>query len=382
MNSLEKKSFYSFLALYILSSSLFITLSAYWYYTAQKNALESNQYYKLQHISDTLSQKIIYAHMQGLKLDIPVLDKGIGIALIDVNKEVIYGSLITEFSPSKAEYFEKEEDNILISDAPQEHLNIKFVVVQSKALFEQKQDLKHRVLAVMVLSIMMMIGLAWILSRFFMSPLHQKIKQIEGFVHDTAHELNTPITALSMSVSRALKKRDYDEKILKNISISTKQLFDIYRSLAYLSFDSKKQVSRKLDLSTALKRSVAYYKELSESKKIEISLGTEGCFFAIDEAKLSMLFGNLINNAIKYSMPNSSIEISLKEGVFKIRDHGIGIEKEKLSKIYERYNRETDYAGGFGIGLSIVQKICQEYKIKVDVTSAKDQGTCFVLAFH
>ncbi len=382
MNSLEKKSFYSFLALYILSSSVFITLSAYWYYTAQKNALESNQYYKLQHISDTLSQKIIHAHMQGLKLDIPVLDKGIGIALIDVNKEVIYGSLINDFSPSKAEYFEKGEDNILISDAPQEHLNIKFVVVQSKALFEQKQDLKRRVLAVMVLSIMMMIGLAWILSRFFMSPLHQKIKQIEGFVHDTAHELNTPITALSMSVSRALKKRDYDEKILKNISISTKQLFDIYRSLAYLSFDSKKQVSRELDLSTVLKRSVAYYKELSESKKIEISLEAEGCFFAIDEAKLSMLFGNLINNAIKYSMPNSSIEISLKEGVFKIRDHGIGIEKEKLSKIYERYNRETDYAGGFGIGLSIVQKICQEYKIKVDVTSEKDQGTCFVLAFH
>lgn len=382
LNSLEKKSFYSFLALYILSSFIFITLSAYWYYTAQKNALQSNQYYKLQHISDTLSQKIIHAHMQGLKLDIPVLDKGIGIALIDVNKEVIYGSLINDFSPSKAEYFEKGEDNILISDAPQEHLNIKFVVVHSKALFEQKIDLKRRVLAVMVLSIMMMIGLAWILSRFFMSPLHQKIKQIEGFVHDTAHELNTPITALSMSVSRALKKRDYDEKILKNISISTKQLFDIYRSLAYLSFDSKKQVSRELDLSTVLKKSVAYYKELSESKKIEISLEVEAFIFAIDEAKLSMLFGNLINNAIKYSMPNSSIEISLKEGVFKIQDYGIGIEEEKLSKIYERYNRETDYAGGFGIGLSIVQKISQEYKINIEVTSEKNKGSCFTLVFN
>lgn len=382
MNDLEKRSFYSFLGLYIVSSFVFIALSGYWYYTAQKNALESNQYYKLQHIADTLSQKIIYAHMQGIELDLPVFEEDLTVALIDVNKDVLYGSLAEDFFPSKAEYFEYGKHTVLISDAPQEHLDIKFVVVQSRALLEQITDLKQSVLAVMITSIILMIGLAWVLSRFFMSPLHQKIKQIEGFVHDTAHELNTPITALSMSVSRALKKKEYDEKILTNISISTKQLFDIYTALSYLSFDSKTYSCDELDISSVLQKSVAYYKELSESKKIKINLEVEVLTFAIDEAKLAMLFGNLINNAIKYSMPNSSIDISLKEGVFTIRDHGIGIEKEKLSKIYERYNRETDYAGGFGIGLSIVQKICQEYKIKMDVTSEKDQGTCFILDFH
>ena len=71
MNDLEKRSFYSFLALYIVSSFLFIVLSGYWYYAAQKNSLESNQYYKLQHIADMLSQKIIYAHMRGVELELP-----------------------------------------------------------------------------------------------------------------------------------------------------------------------------------------------------------------------------------------------------------------------------------------------------------------------
>jgi len=381
MNTLEKRSFYSFLALYIISSSIFITLSAYWYYTAQKNALQNNQYYRLQHIADTLSQKIINAHMQKIELELPFLDKEIEIALIDVNNNLVYGSIQEDFFPSKAEYFELGKHNVLISDTPQEHLNIKFVVVQSEALLEEITELKQKVLTVMVSSIVMMIALAWVLSRLFMSPLHQKIKQVEDFVHDTAHELNTPITALTMSVSRALKKQTYDEKILKNISISTKQLFDMYTALSYLSFESKPNNEALLDVALVLEKSVSYYKELSESKKIELSVETEPFEFKIDETKLSMLFGNLINNAIKYSHPNSTVEVRLQRGVFSIRDHGIGIESDKLSKIYECYNRETDYAGGFGIGLSIVQKICQEYGITLDVSSEKERGSCFTLSF-
>ena len=381
MNSLEKKSFYSFLALYSISSFVFIALSGYWYYTAQKSMFESNHHYKLQHIADTISEEIIHAHMEGKKLQLPELDAEVSLALIDVDDTVSHGSIMGDFFPRKAEFFEHGEYSVFVSDSPQQHLNIKFVMVQSKALFEEVRGLKQTVLGVVFLVIMIMIALAWILSKLFMRPLHQKIEQIEGFVHDTAHELNTPITALSMSVSRALKKQGYDEKILRNISISTKQLFDIYSALSYISFESKHKASDPIDVSLVLNKSVAYYKELSESKKVEIHVETEPFMFEIDEAKLSMLFGNLISNAIKYSMPNSKIELRLKEGVFSIQDEGIGIEEEKLAQIFERYNRQTEYAGGFGIGLSIVKKVSQEYGIGIDVRSEKGKGTCFTLRF-
>jgi len=381
LNDLEKKSFYSFLALYSISSFVFITLSGYWYYTAQKSMINSNQHYRLQHIADTISEEIIHAHMEGKELQLPAFDTDMNIALIDVQNNVIYGSLMGDFFPTKAQFFEQGEYSVFISDAPMQHLDIKFVMVQSKALFEETNDLKKSVSGVIFLVIMIMITLAWMLSKLFMRPLHQKIEQIEGFVHDTAHELNTPITALSMSVSRALQKKEYDEKILKNISISTKQLFDIYSALSYLTFESKHKETDLIDVSHVLKRSVAYYKELSESKKIEIHVEAESFMFVIDETKLSMLFGNLISNAIKYSMPRSRIEIRLKDGVFTIIDQGIGIEEEKLSQIFEKYNRQTEYAGGFGIGLSIVQKVCQEYGIRIDVSSEKDKGTSFFLSF-
>lgn len=360
---------------------LFILLSAYWYYTAQQNALENTQYYKLQHIADSLSQKIIAAHMQNSELSLPKLDGGIIVALVDVNLKIIYGSLTEDFFPREAKYFKQGKYSILISNAPQEHLNIKFVVVQSKALFEKVTELKKLVLTVVVFSIFMMITLAWVLARLFMRPLHQKIQQIEDFVHDTAHELNTPITALSMSVSRAIKKEAYDEKILKNISISTKQLFDIYTALSYLSFEHKKHKETLLDVSAVLQKSIEYYRELSESKRITIQVTSEPFEFEIDETKLAMLFGNLINNAIKYSDPDSNIEIVFKQGIFSIQDFGIGIEKDKLSKIYDRYNRETEYAGGFGIGLSIVQKISNEYGLILEVESEPGKGSCFRITF-
>jgi two-component system OmpR family sensor kinase len=254
-------------------------------------------------------------------------------------------------------------------------------MVQSKILFERLTELKQKVMSVVLMGIIIMSLLAWVLSKLFMRPIHQHIKQIEDFIHDTTHELNTPITALSMSVSRALKKQVFDEKILKNISISTKQLFDIYSSLTYLNFDSKVHTDKEVSIDKVLEKSVEYYKELSQSKKIDIHLNISPCRFKIDETKLTMLFGNLINNAIKYSMPNSVIDIRLKEGVFSIQDYGIGIEEEKIEHIFRKFNRETEYAGGFGIGLSIVKKICEAYSIKLEVSSQKSVGTLFTLTF-
>ena len=383
MNNLEKRSLYAFLSLYILSSTLFILLSSYWYFSAQRNSLQSNEYYKLEHIADTLSRQIISAHMQGSALDFESikLEKDIFIALVDIENELFYGALYADFFPSKADYFELGAFNILISDAPQRHLNTKFVIVQSNQLSQKLSTLKKNILISLIFFIAIMIVLAIFLSRFFMRPLHQKIKQIEDFVHDTAHELNTPITALSMSVSRALKKQTYDEKSLKNISISTKQLFDIYNALSYLSFESEILKPSALEIATVLEQSVEYYQELAQSKRIQIIIQTEPFEFKIEETKLIMLFGNLISNAIKYSEPLSKIEVNLKNGLFSIKDYGIGIEEEKLAKIFERFERATKQAGGFGIGLSIVKKITLEYDLNIDVYSKPREGTLFTVQF-
>ena len=381
MNDLEKKSFYSFLGLYIVSSFLFLTLIGYWYYTAQKNALENEMYYKLQHITDMRAGEIIMAHMKGRPLNDIATPTGIKLAWINTENKVVKGTLVTDNVPQKAGYFRQKGYDIFVSDAPREHLGIKYVVAQSNLLYSALHTLKMTVLTAMIIAAIILATIAWILSKLFMKPVHQRVVQIERFINDVTHELNTPITSLSMSTKLALKQGECTGKMLKNISISTKQLYDIYRSLTYLNFSNQKEIAEALDLKSILEKSVEYYGALAEIKRIVFEVKLEPMMFAIPEAQATLLFGNLIGNAIKYSSPKSKIEIVLKDNVLIIKDEGIGIEEAQQKKIFEKFKRGTEYSGGFGVGLSIVKSICDEYGIEISLESKIDSGTTFRLKF-
>ncbi|MDA3945489.1 MAG: HAMP domain-containing sensor histidine kinase [Helicobacteraceae bacterium] len=381
MNNLEKRSFYSFLSLYIGSSFLFLALAGFWYYTAQKNALQNNSYFQMQHYSDKVSAAIINAHMQGGSLHLPAAAPQTELTLISTQNDVVYGALPHEISILKNNFSILENRSILISDTPQEHLNIKYVIVQSSIFHQELEALLAHVLLVMIVIALGIVSVAWVLSKIFMRPIRQKVEQIEQFVQDISHELNTPITALKMSAKRAMQKGVYDEKILTNISISTKQLYSIYQSLAYLNFSTPKQQPETIDLQPILEESIAYYAELSRAKNISFDTAISSASLLITEERAKLLFSNLISNAIKYSMPNTTITVTLKEHVFSIQDEGVGIAEEKIKEIFKPYERGSHIAGGFGIGLSIVKQICDEFKININVESEIDKGSCFTLTW-
>lgn len=128
-----------------------------------------------------------------------------------------------------------------------------------------------------------------------------------------------------------------------------------------------------------LEKSIAYYSGLAQIKSIDFNRELEETFFAIPESQASLLFGNLIGNAIKYSPPKTEIDISLKNNVFTVKDRGIGIEPSQQKEIFKKFTRGTSYSGGFGIGLNIIKSICNEYKIKIEFDSVPDKGTEFRL---
>ncbi|MEE8589473.1 MAG: ATP-binding protein, partial [Sulfurimonadaceae bacterium] len=66
---------------------------------------------------------------------------------------------------------------------------------------------------------------------------------------------------------------------------------------------------------------------------------------------------------------------------FSIQDEGVGIDSTKLDEIFKPYERGSQIAGGFGIGLSIVKQICDEFHIDIEVTSKIDEGSCFTLTW-
>ncbi len=379
MTDLEKRSFYSFLGLYIISSFLFISLIGYWYYAAQKSALENETYYKLEHLADVKSGAIIMAHMRGQKIRDVYVPKNIKLALVDINNKVVEGTLIDPAMKLETGYFEKEGYNILISDAPRAHLNIKYVVVQSKMLSSALNSLEETVLSVLLVVFLLISFIAWLLARLFMKPIRERVLQIERFINDVTHELNTPISSLSMATDQALKRGECTPKTMNNISISTRQLYDIYRSLTYLNFKKKEEVSEVLRIDEILEKSIKYYTPLAEIKRIDFKVDVEETSCVVPESQITLLLGNLIGNAIKYSSPRSSISIALKNRVLSIKDEGIGIEPAKQKEIFEKFKRGTDYSGGFGVGLNIVKSICDEYGIKIELDSKPGVGTEFRL---
>jgi two-component system OmpR family sensor kinase len=98
-----------------------------------------------------------------------------------------------------------------------------------------------------------------------------------------------------------------------------------------------------------------------------------------DRRKITRVIDNLISNAIKYNKRNGMIEITLLQGELQIRDTGIGIDEEKIPFMFDRYLRFNDSEGGFGVGLSIVKMILDEYAISIDVKSKEGEGTTMVL---
>ena len=254
MNDLEKHSFYSFLSIYLISSLFFVLLSSFWYYSSLKGSLENETYYKLTHLADSISGKIINAQMKDIKLTLPS-EEGYGYMLVPVHEKEAY----------EVGYFEKNGYKILVSASPQEHLNIAYVVVKTQRYFKELDKLKSDVVTRAGLVFLAIFFISFVLAKLFMRPVHKRIEQIEEFIQDVSHELNTPITALKMSASRAIKKEVYDKKILTNISISTKQLETIYNSLTYLNFSDKQEESTEVALGDVVNRVVRYYSELSKA---------------------------------------------------------------------------------------------------------------------
>ena len=129
------------------------------------------------------------------------------------------------------------------------------------------------------------------------------------------------------------------------------------------------------------------FKIYAEEKNISIHLNLNvlHAYLYYDEEKMEQILSNLLSNAIKYSKENGAIILSVSENeqevILQVKDNGIGIRNENISKIFNRYYRESEDKEiyGTGIGLSIVQHLADLHKAKISVSSKLDEYTTFTL---
>jgi signal transduction histidine kinase len=297
-------------------------------------------------------------------------------ALLDANNHIIF-SLIDEPIPTFSDEFAKNDVSLFYKYplAPN-ILHAKFLVVQKEISHSQ---VIFDVLVIIGVVLLGMLIFSYLLLKLLLRPYIETSTRMNLFFTDVMHELKTPLGIMQLNIEGLVKK--YKDKRLSRTLAALSTLSTLYDDLEYLIKNKTITYSTEiLNFSLFLEDRIAYFEALSSSKEITILSTIEPEHFVrINRIELQRIIDNNITNAIKYSPPQTIIEVSLHtkdNGLcFSVKDHGVGI--KEINKIFERHYRGDIYKGGFGIGLSIVKSICDKYNIVIEVQSEEKKGSEF-----
>lgn len=264
-----------------------------------------------------------------------------------------------------------------VTEDKSEHLGVRYIVLKENHLAETLNALRIKIIGYLILSFVLMGVVGYFLGRLFLRPVREQIESLDRFISDTTHELNTPISAILMTI-QSLK--GVESKKMQRLEASAKRLSTMYNTLTY-RLEGNIEAPEIICLAEVIDERVSYVKELIDSKRLHIDLQLEATEILMPQVSAHRLIDNLISNAIKYSDVGDSISITLKDNVLRVKDTGIGIDEEVQKDIFKRYQRANDERGGFGIGLSIVFAVCRKYKVKLELHSIKGEGSTFKLTF-
>lgn len=227
-----------------------------------------------------------------------------------------------------------------------------------------------------------------------------ELKRIEmmkdRLIRDVAHELKTPVAKFQMTLSWLEKEllkgegggryREVLDLMKKNADLLMTIIMEIM-DLSRLESGAEPLVLRPCDLNQVLNRVCEDLEPLVKAKKLEIErkLIPGSLFFEGDEEKLYRLFSNLVGNALKFTS-RGKITVSSErreEGVrASVSDTGIGLEKEDLEKVFDRFFQKTPATSGMGVGLAMAREIAVQHKGRIWAESeGVGRGSTFIVEF-
>lgn len=214
------------------------------------------------------------------------------------------------------------------------------------------------------------------------------------FVANISHDFRSPLTSIR-GYAEAMKDGtipyEMQGKYLDIILFETERLTKLTKNLLELnSFDQNGRLLdiRSFDINAVIKTTAAAFEGICTKKKIVLQLEFENReqYVDADMDKIQQVLYNLIDNAIKFSNTDSSIRVATQVRGLKVfigvKDYGIGIPKDSLKKIWDRFYKTDLSRGkdkkGTGLGLSIVKEIITAHNENITVVSTEGVGTEFI----
>ncbi len=216
----------------------------------------------------------------------------------------------------------------------------------------------------------------------------------DDFTHNMTHELKTPVAVAYSAADSMLRYYDQSDEarnkqFLKIIMQRLSFLSGMIENILSMSMERFKTMKLNIE-SVAVKpivEEVAGMMELKADKPVKIDIDIpDNLLIQADSLHLGNILSNLIDNAIKYSSDSVNIAIKADAGSMTIEDNGIGIDKENLPFIFDKFYRVTSgdryEVGGYGLGLFYVKQISELMGWNILVASKPGQGTKFTIKFN
>ncbi len=210
------------------------------------------------------------------------------------------------------------------------------------------------------------------------------VQRDREFNADVSHELRTPLAIIRGSVELMLSRPDLDQKTktrIQRIQRAEQQCTDLISALLLLSRSERGHGNT--DVARVVEQLLDAHRAQLGGKPLTLRVeGESGLRIDAPEAALSVALGNLIGNAVKYTMEGEVVVQLLPDSV-EVIDSGPGLSAEDAARLFERGYRGTHagHSQGGGIGLSIVSRLCDLYGWQVSVRPGEHKGVIATLRF-
>ena len=308
--------------------------------------------------------------------------------LILLNKE----NEVVSINSAARQLFQTEDQNVILSTEEIKDLIEKAKQGKEAETILRKDEAIIHVIANPIYSHSVFTGIS--ILAFDVTNTYEAERTRKEFTANVSHELKTPLQTIMGSaelLQNHLVKQDDIPSFYEKIHQESSRMLTLIDDIIRLSqLDESSQVEENtLRINDSAKEAINSLKESAKKKNIQIQTNLNEAFIKANSRLIYEIVYNLIDNAIRYSNNDSSIEVStytdIHHAYLKVKDNGIGIPLEDQSRIFERFYRvdksHSRATGGTGLGLSIVKHAVKLSHGTIALESELNKGSTFTVTF-